>query len=91
MSNPESAFGLTVGDRIRLVAMGDDPCPMEAGATGTVYMLCEGSGLDQVCVQWDAHVGRSLNLVPGVDRWEKLGDEIPVLLAALHRELDGQT
>lgn len=87
MSNPKTAFGLTVGDRIELVAMGDDPCGMEPGATGTVSMLHEGYGLDQVCVDWDPHVGRSLNLIPGVDRWRKL-DVTPDQLRALYRELE---
>ncbi len=54
------------GDRIKLVYMGNDPCPVECGATGTVtnQPLCFQSNHQsvwQVCVEWDN--GRSLNLV----------------------------
>jgi hypothetical protein len=52
------------GDRIRLVAMPDDPDPVPAGTTGTVRSVrtC-GSGRDawlQVDVDWDN--GRKLML-----------------------------
>lgn len=72
MGNPDHAFGLVVGDRIELVSMTNDPLPMEPGSQGTVRGFCEGSGLDQVWVEWDPEVGRSLCLIPGVDRWRKL-------------------
>ena len=70
MANPSEAFGLKIGERIRLVKMGPDPYPIESGATGTVYMMCDAAGLEQVCVEWDN--GRNLNLVPGTDEWEKI-------------------
>jgi hypothetical protein len=48
------------GDRIRLVQMGPDPCPIPPGATGTVRRVVN-LGWIQICVQWDIH--RSLALV----------------------------
>ncbi len=58
------------GDRIRLLAMPDDPDPIRAGTTGTVLSVTDGM-LGQVSVHWDD--GRSLSLVPGVDRFEVIG------------------
>ena len=55
------------GDRIRLLHMADDPDPIPAGSTGTVTRVTAGP-LGQVDVEWDS--GRSLSLVPGVDRFE---------------------
>ena len=55
------------GDRIRLISMPDDPDPIPAGSTGTIESVTEGP-LGQVWVRWDS--GRSLALVPGVDRFE---------------------
>jgi hypothetical protein len=55
------------GDRIKLIAMADDPDPVPAGSTGTVESVTDGP-LGQVWVRWDS--GRSLALVPGVDRFE---------------------
>ncbi|MBC8426429.1 DUF4314 domain-containing protein [bacterium] len=55
------------GDRIRLIHMPDDPDPIPAGSTGTIESVTEGP-LGQVWVRWDS--GRSLALVPGVDRFE---------------------
>jgi hypothetical protein len=55
------------GDRIRLIQMGDDPDPIPAGSTGTIESVTDGP-LGQVWVRWDN--GRSLALVPGVDRFE---------------------
>ena len=56
------------GDRIRLIHMPDDPDPIPAGSTGTIESVTEGP-LGQVHVRWDDS-GRSLSLVPGVDRFE---------------------
>lgn len=75
MSNPTEAFGVRLGDRLRLVSMGPDPCPMEPGATGTVTHLCDSYGITQIGVMWDPHVGRSLNLCPESDRWEIIGHD----------------
>ncbi len=55
------------GDRIRLLHMPDDPDPIPAGSTGTIESVTEGP-LGQIWVRWDN--GRSLALVPGVDRFE---------------------
>jgi hypothetical protein len=55
------------GDRIRLLHMPDDPDPIPAGSTGTIDSVTEGP-LGQIHVRWDT--GRSLSLVPGVDRFE---------------------
>jgi hypothetical protein len=55
------------GDRIRLLHMPDDPDPIPAGSIGTVTRVTTGP-LGQVSVDWDS--GRSLSLVPGVDRFE---------------------
>ena len=56
------------GSRIRLIAMGDDPDPIPAGATGTVLAVTTGA-YAQIDVAWD-NSSRSLSLVPGVDRFE---------------------
>ena len=56
------------GDRIRLLHMPDDPDPIPAGSTGTIESVTEGP-LGQIHVRWDDS-GRSLSLVPGVDRFE---------------------
>ena len=55
------------GDRIRLLQMPDDPDPIPVGSTGTVTQVTEGP-LGQIQVDWDDS-GRSLSLVPGVDRF----------------------
>ena len=59
-----------VGTRVRLVSMPDDPDPIPAGAEGTVIGGTEPFGRmsGQVWVKWDS--GRTLNLIPGVDRWQ---------------------
>ena len=60
------------GDRIRLLAMPDDPDPILSGATGTVTAVRQyGSGRDawhQVDVDWDN--GRTLMLVVPPDEFE---------------------
>ena len=58
-----------VGDKIRLVQMGNDPNPVPAGATGTVTGLCHFHRNEwQVWVKWDApHADRGLNLVTPED------------------------
>jgi hypothetical protein len=60
-------FRCTVGDRIRLIQMSDDPFPMEPGSEGTVIGFCDTRGLEQIVVEWDS--GRGLNLIPGKDRF----------------------
>ena len=56
------------GDRIRLINMPDDPDPIPAGSTGTIESVTDGP-LGQIHVKWDDS-GRTLSLVPGVDRFE---------------------
>jgi len=63
---------LKPGDRIKLVAMPDDPHPIPAGSTGTVeetqYLSLGGRSSLQVCVKWDN--GRNLALVMPPDTVE---------------------
>ena len=60
------------GDRIRLLAMRDDPDPIQVGQLGTVVSVSRhGSGKDawnQIDVAWDN--GRTLMLVSPPDRFE---------------------
>ena len=60
------------GDRIRLIAMPDDPDPVPPGATGTITSVAKhGTGRDtwlQVEVGWDS--GRKLMLTIPPDRFE---------------------
>jgi hypothetical protein len=53
-----------VGSRVRLIAMPDDPAPVPVGTLGWVT----GHGPGQVWIRWDN--GRTLNLIPHVDRLE---------------------
>lgn len=53
-----------VGRRVVLEEMPDDPCPILPGSTGTV------TGIDDmmnVRMQWDD--GRTLSLLPGIDKY----------------------
>ena len=63
-----------VGDRIRMVAMHDDPDPIPVGQVGTVVGLRRhGRGKDewfQIDVSWDN--GRTLMLVSPPDAFEIL-------------------
>ena len=60
------------GDRIRLLAMHDDPDPIQVGQVGTVVRVGRhGGGKDvwhQIDVAWDN--GRTLMLVSPPDRFE---------------------
>lgn len=60
------------GDRIRLLAMQDDPDPIQVGQTGTVVSVARhGGGKDawfQIDVSWDN--GRTLMLVSPPDAFE---------------------
>lgn len=53
------------GCRVRLISMGEDPCPVESGAVGTVFYI---DSIGSIHVKWDN--GRSLALIPGVDAFE---------------------
>ncbi len=60
------------GDRIRLLAMQDDPDPIQVGQAGTVVSVARhGGGKDtwfQIDVSWDN--GRTLMLVSPPDAFE---------------------
>ena len=62
-----SPFGCTVGDRIYLIRMGDDPDPISSGSEGTVTGFCDTRGLKRIFVAWDS--GRGLSLIPGKDKF----------------------
>lgn len=70
MSTPRTAFGVSIGDRLELVAMGEDPRPLEPGTTGIVVHLCDTAGFEQIGVAWEN--GRTLALLPEADRWRRL-------------------
>ena len=55
------------GDRIRLLAMPNDPDPIPPGSTGTVVSATTGA-FAQIEVDWDN--GRTLALIPGVDQYD---------------------
>jgi len=69
---PQRSTPVHVGDRIRLVAMQDDPDPVQIGELGTVIgCRRNGGGRDawlQIDVAWDN--GRTLMLVSPPDRFE---------------------
>lgn len=57
------------GTRIILHRMGDDPCPVEPGSTGTVKFVD-----DTGTIHCDFDNRRSLGLIPGVDSFEIMTD-----------------
>ncbi len=61
-----------IGDRIRLLAMPDDPCPIPVGTTGTITGITSGwdslRGQVQLWVKWD--IDRSLALIWPIDSFE---------------------
>ena len=61
------------GDRIKLINMPDDPDPIPAGSEGLVIDVTDGP-LAQITVQWIG-MNRTLALIPGVDRFEIVGEE----------------
>lgn len=56
------------GQRIELIRMGEDPCPVEPGTKGTVTraVWLSGGGFWQVGVKWDN--GRTLSLIVPPDQ-----------------------
>lgn len=72
------------GDRIRLIEMGDDPLPVEAGTEGVVGQVGPAfEGRTQVSVVWDSD--RSLCLVVPPDRFEVVGHEaVPEPYASIY-------
>jgi len=64
---------LKVGDRIKLLAMDDDPHPIPPGATGTIKSTNKLSEFIQYDSNWDSpHDGRSLMVVTPPDVMERL-------------------
>lgn len=58
------------GKRVRCIEMIDDPNPIQSGAMGTI-LFTDDAGI--VHVAWDN--GRSLSLIPDIDRWEIIGNK----------------
>ena len=58
------------GTRIELIEMGDDPNPVPPGTRGTVAFVDDIGSIE---MHWDN--GRSLSLIPGVDRFRTLTQE----------------
>jgi len=59
------------GDRIRLVEMPDDPCPIPEGSEGTVDRFVKLWGNEiQIGVKWDS--GRTLSLIHPKDKFTVL-------------------
>jgi hypothetical protein len=58
------------GDRIRLISMTDDPCPIPPGTTGVVGAFINKTpfGDHQISVKWDN--GRTLMLCVPPDTFE---------------------
>lgn len=62
------------GDRIRLIAMSDDPDPIPPGTTGTVTAVRPYATWAQVDVAWEN--GRTLMLVVPPDQIEVIPDMV---------------
>lgn len=74
----DSTAPCKAGDRIRLVQMGDDPCPIPPGTTGTVRRVSPWFGGKtewQISVDWD--IKRSLSLCYPQDQFEVIEPEKP--------------
>jgi hypothetical protein len=54
----------SIGDRIRLIEMPDDPDPLPPGLEGTVVMVIEWDGDEQIAVDWDDGQHRGLSSPP---------------------------
>ena len=69
---------LSVGDRIELLEMPNDPCPVEPGTKGTIRFVnpcghCGQKAFTQFGVDWDN--GRSLMLLVPPDRYRVIPKE----------------
>lgn len=71
------------GDRIELIAMPEEPNPIEPGTTGTVTNVVDTSmlrpGSHQIWVEWDCgedEIPRSLALVVPPDRFRKIIERV---------------
>jgi len=58
------------GDRIELIEMENDLCPIAPGTRGTVLFVSVIQGVFQITVEWDK--SRSLALVTGRDKFRVL-------------------
>ena len=69
----------SVGERVELVSMTDDPDPIAPGSAGTVYLVTElkfGSSPEwQVHVKWDS--GRTLSCIVPPDVLRRASTESP--------------
>jgi hypothetical protein len=54
-----------IGHRIRLIEMRDDPDPLPEGAEGTMVMVVEWNGAEQIALEWDDRQQRGLATPPG--------------------------
>jgi hypothetical protein len=61
------------GDRIRMIAMPEDPDPIPPGTTGTITAVRSYGTWSQVDVDWDN--GRKLMLAVPPDQFEILSDD----------------
>ena len=61
---------LQKGDRVKLLAMPNDGHPVEVGIEGTCTGVSKTPWEKVYEMQWDD--GRTLSLLVGTDRWEKL-------------------
>lgn len=69
----EKNFGVSKGDRVKLLAMPNDINPVPSGTLGTVTGFhidhtTDDGRFSQIWVKWDN--GSVLNLLPHVDVWE---------------------
>lgn len=62
-----------VGTRVQHDSMGDDPCPVESGAVGTVIAVDD---IGTLHVEFDN--GRSLGICPEVDKFHKITEQTEV-------------
>ena len=63
------ADGGRIGDRVRLIKMEDPYSPVESGTEGTIRLVDD---IGQLHIDWDN--GRTLAIVPEIDKYELLGD-----------------
>jgi len=62
------------GQRIELILMVGDPCPVAPGSRGTVLKVSGGfCGSRNIDVAWDN--GRTLAVLADIDKWKVLGNE----------------
>ena len=81
----------TLGDRVTLLNMPDDPDPIAPGTQGTVDWIGGSDGEPrQIGVKWDS--GRSLILLHGIDLYEIESKPAPPAASpAERRRADGRS